>query len=292
MQDNAQLTETIFRLGTITRHRRVENNGILANIAEIANDYIGADITSLCVYPGRISESACSCAVRGPWEVDHSNSFLDQTKWSAEDHVTALQLETRPADTLYRRSELIDQAIFRDTRQYKDFDKPLNLGEHASAYHTRNTPNGGPTIVFSITQADASSAISNEIFARAQQILPSIFQAFDEAWIPVPEWVGTLKPQAKRILQYVLDGHDDEQIVARTGQSYHSVRAHLKRLFRVAQVRSRLHLMQAYLDGETSDSLDQQIAEIVLRRKNNGPANNGAANNGAANQRCVAGTAC
>jgi len=269
MNNDTRFHETIFRLGSITRHRRVENEGVLASIAEIAKDFIGADVVFLCLHADRISESASHCAVHGPWDVDHSCSFVDQTKWSSEDRGIEHELENKASDTLYRRSELIEEARFRDSRQYKDFHAPMNLGDMAVAYHTKP---GGPSLVFAIMQADADSTIDDEMFARAQKILPIVFKAFDEAWNPVPAWVDSLKPQAKRILQHVLDGHDDEQIAARTGQTYHSVRAHLKRLFRVAEVRSRLHLMQAYLTGKNSDSLDKQISELLHHRKNTGTA--------------------
>lgn len=269
MPIDTAFNDTIFRLGSITRHRRVENDGILSGLAEIANQYIGADIVYLSVQEASVSGKATHCVVLGPWEIDQSSTFLDQSRWSAEDRVVALQLETRPADTLHRKGDLIDEALFRDSRLYKEFHKPMNMGDMAAAHHSGE---GKPTVVFSISTATDQGLLDEGIIERAEAILPALFRAFDEAWKPVPAWVETLKPQAKRILQHVLDGHDDEQIAAATGLTYHSVRAHLKRLFRVAEVRSRLHLMQAYLAGETSESLDRKVADAVKRRETNGSA--------------------
>ena len=113
---------------------------------------------------------------------------------------------------------------------------------------------------------------------RTRTVLPYVFRAYDAAWKPVPEWARDLRPQASRILQHIIDGLDDEHIAAHTGLTYHSVRAHLKRLFRLAAVRSRLHLTQAYLHGMSSEDLDREVEEINRRReeKENG---NGAGEN-------------
>lgn len=61
-----------------------------------------------------------------------------------------------------------------------------------------------------------------------------------------PAWAAHLRPPSRAVLSLVLNGLDDQQIAQHTGLTYHAVRGHIKRLFRAAGVRSRLHLMQAF----------------------------------------------
>lgn len=77
-----------------------------------------------------------------------------------------------------------------------------------------------------------------------------------------------LKPLSRGILEQLLEGLDDDQIADRMRLSYHSVRAHLKRLFRDAGVRSRLHLMQACrpTDGATANLVVEIPSEDAARQ--------------------------
>ena len=254
-------------LGKATDHRRVENDGVLKSIADAIHAYIDADMLYLSVHEGEIDEASSACVVIGPWDIDQSRTFLDQSKWSAEDRVIAKQLAQQEQGRLYRRSDLIDEALFRNSRLYKEFHEPMNIGDASIAY--RRSPQG-PALVLAVGVTPTGTTLDEGVSERVNEVLPAVFATFDQAWKPVPQWARAMKPQAKRILQFVIDGLDDEQIAARTGLTYHSVRAHLKRLFREAQVRSRLHLMQAYLEGKNSETLDREVAELVAHRDANG----------------------
>jgi len=260
----SSIDDAIFRLGRLTQHRRIENDGVLKCMAKTVFDYIGIDMLYLSVHNGRLAENASNCAVLGPWDTDQSNLFLNQSRWSTEDRVLALRLETSLEGELHRRRDLMDEDLFRNSRLFKEFHRPLNLGDHAIAYH--RSPQG-PAVILVLNTVPADSLIADELCERATRILPALFCAFDHAWKPAPTWTSKLKPQAKRILQHVVNGYDDEQIAAFTGLTYHSVRAHLKRLFKAAEVRSRLHLTQAYFTGQTSESLDRQVEQTKQERE-------------------------
>lgn len=267
--------DVIFQLGSITEHRRVHNRGILREIAEAIHEYIGSDMLYLASHEGRIAEGASDCAVIGPWEQDQTERFLDLTKWAAEDRVIALQMTDHEPDTMHRRAELIDESLFRDSDLYKEFHEPMSIGDSACSYHV--SPEG-TTLFLCAGAISSEEPLPSEVIERAETVLPYVFRAYDAAWKPVPEWARDLRPQAMRILQHVIDGLDDEHIAAHTGLTYHSVRAHLKRLFRLAQVRSRLHLTQAYLQGMSSEDLDREVEDINRRREEN-DAVNGAGEN-------------
>jgi len=265
--------DIIFHLGKLTQHRRVLNEGVLRDLAGAIHSYIGADMTYIAAHEGPITEGATDCAVIGPWETDQSERFLDLSRWAAEDRVVALQLDDHAPDTFHKRSDLIDEELFRDSALFKEFHAPMSLGDASMAYH--ESPEGTKMVV-AIGAVSTREPLDPEAVERAEAVFPYLTRAFDEAWKPVPGWAHELRPQARRILQHIIDGLDDEHIAAHTGLTYHSVRAHLKRLFRVAQVRSRLHLMQAYLHGVTSEDLDEQVERINRKREklNAGGSNN------------------
>lgn len=123
---------------------------------------------------------------------------------------------------------------------------PLGLTGDAAAVGVFGCDHGAVLVVF-VGRGGACGECGDEgaLAAEATRLACFVGDCFGRAWVEPPAWLDEVKPTSRAVLDGVLEGLDDEQIAERSGLTYHSVRAHLKRLFRAAGVRSRLHLMQA-----------------------------------------------
>lgn len=237
------LTEAVFRLGQISADTNLTNQSLLSQIVQVAFDSAGADVVGVAVFEHGVSEPAKACRVVGPWSSDESEKFLAQLRWPVEKRPLASRLEEMSRNELYRRGDLIEDAELKGTAFADEFLKPLGLGEQAIGVYSRPD---GTDLVFFIYMLEKNGPIVRQTMARARSIAPYIAHCWAKGWKREPAWVAKLKPQNKAVLELVLEGYDDDQIAEKTGLTYHSVRAHLKRLFREAGVRSRLHLMQVF----------------------------------------------
>lgn len=251
------LAEAVFRLGQISREGCSCNDATLRRIAEIAADMIGMDVTGVAVYENGIRGSATACAVVGPWSDDESGKFLDQSRWELEDRILAMRLIDLEAERMHTREEMIGDAEFRASKLYNEFQRPLGLGDQALGLFRRED---GAELLIGINALDHRGPLPRQAVDRANQIAPFVARCWAATWRREPAWMGELKTQSRSVLEHVLEGYDDDQIAQLTGLTYHSVRAHLKRLFREAGVRSRLHLMQVCRRG-TSDITEQMTGE-------------------------------
>ncbi|MCA9312616.1 MAG: hypothetical protein KDA21_15485 [Phycisphaerales bacterium] len=259
MQHNtAVVREAIFRFGQISTTPMLRNQLVLRRLVETAAEILEAEVVGAAVYENGIEHAARAACVIGPWTRDESQRFLKQSQWSIEDRVLAVELAARPRGVMYRRSDLIEEEAFTRSRLYQDFQKPMGLGDQALGLFQRAD---GAELLVGVNAVGPQAELGEQTVERCCAIAPFMAQAWAWAWIREPDWMQNLKPQARRVLDHVLEGFDDDQIAELTGLTYHSVRAHLKRLFREANVRSRLHLMQACRTLQDARMTD--AAEIV-----------------------------
>lgn len=241
--DFEALSDAVFRLGRASSDSKLCNQSLLREIAEVAARFIGVETSCVVVHETGLMNPACACYAHGPWSAGDNDRFLERFRWSARDRVLAMKLSDRAPNRMYRRAELLDDDTFKESRIYTEFERPMSLGDSAVGFF--DGPEGG-VLVISIGMIEGHGRLTDEHLLRAHALVPFITDAWAHGWKREPRWVSDLKSNSREVLQLVLEGLDDEQIADETGLTYHSVRAHLKRLFKEAGVRSRLHLMQAY----------------------------------------------
>ncbi|MDX2116218.1 MAG: helix-turn-helix transcriptional regulator [Planctomycetota bacterium] len=234
------LNDAIFRLGRISASGGLTNPTLLRQLTEVTAETLGSDIALLSVFEcGVESPSTCSC-VRGPWTDNDRDRFFEQSGLRIDDGALARRLAGMRRGRLYHRPELgIAERETRTSRLEGEFRRATQ-GDQALALFRRSD---GVELLFGICAID--STFQRAMLARAGALAPYVAHCWASGYRREPGWMASLKPQGRLILEQLLQGFDDDQIAERTGLSYHSVRAHLKRLFRDAGVRSRLHLMQA-----------------------------------------------
>lgn len=237
------LNEAIFRLGRVSADRTLTNVTLLRHLADVTLETLGVDVVLVSVFERGIESAPGSTCVRGPWSDDERDRYLEQARWRLDERVMAQRLGALRRGRLYHRSDLIvAESESREGRLSVESSPAFGLGDHAAALYRRSD---GVELMISIHRVENEGAFARTTLARAGAIAPFVAQCWATSWKHEPEWMRHLKPLGRSILEQLLEGYDDDQIADRTGLSYHSVRAHLKRLFRDAGVRSRLHLMQA-----------------------------------------------
>lgn len=250
------LNEAIFRLGQISADRSLTNAGLLRRLADVAVETLETDIAVLAVFENGSESGSSKCCVRGPWAEDSRDRFIEQSGVTIDERSMAQKLAGLRRGRLYHRPELVTDREARMPKMYSDFPRAIGIGDQAMALYRRSD---GVELLFSINKIDGTSPFQRMTLARAGALAPYIAQCWSASWKDEPAWMASLKPQGQAILESLLEGYDDDQIAQRTGLSYHSVRAHLKRLFRDAGVRSRLHLMQACRCGKNTGALEVEV---------------------------------
>jgi DNA-binding CsgD family transcriptional regulator len=241
--DFEALSEVVFRLGRASSDASLCNQSLLREIAEATARFVGCETLCVVAHCDGVMKPATACYAHGPWSVEENDRFLERFRWSARDRVLAMRLADRAPNRFYRRRELIDESDFRESRVYLEFERPMSLGDSALGVFESS---GGGVLVMSIGMLEGHGALTDEQVMRARAVAPFVSDCWTHGWKHEPRWVVDLKSHSREVLQLVLEGLDDDQIADETGLTYHSVRAHLERLFKEAGVRSRLHLMQAY----------------------------------------------
>ncbi len=255
--DFEALSDAVFRLGRASSDASLCNQSLLREIAEAAARFIGSETACVVVHEQGLLQPATACHAHGPWSAAENDRFLERFRWPARERALAMRLSDRAPNRMYRRADLIDDATFRESRVHTEFERPMSLGESAIGVFEGHE---GSVLVLSIGVVEGHGRLTEEHMQRAAAIAPFIADAWGHGWKREPRWVSDLKSNSREVLQLVLEGLDDEQIADETGLTYHSVRAHLKRLFKEAGVRSRLHLMQAYRSPRVSSSGNGALA--------------------------------
>lgn len=236
------LNDAIFRLGQISADRSLTNASLLKQLADVTIDTLDVSVAVLAVFERGVESASTVCHVRGPWSEDQRDRFLEQTRWQFDERAMALRLSGLRRGRLYHRPDLIAERDPRDTKVFEDLPQPQGMADQAVALYRRSD---GVELLLAIHQVEGAGTFQRTTLAKAGAVAPFIAQCWAGSWRDEPAWMHDLRPLSRGILEQLLEGFDDDQIADRTGLSYHSVRAHLKRLFREAGVRSRLHLMQA-----------------------------------------------
>lgn len=234
--------DAIFRLGGLATRGGLRRSDFLGEMVEMLAEATGVEGVGASLHRADASRPAIAMGVYGPWTPSEHSAFLEQTRWAPRDRVIASRLSSKPGPRFYRTGELMPVERFRGSRLYNEFQRPRGIGDQATM--CLSAPDGGHLLV-AIARVGSDMPISDFSMSIAQRLGPFIEQCWHAAHGQLPEWVRKLSPRRRRTLEYVLDGLDDHQIARLMEVRYHTVRAHLKDLFRVAGVRSRLHLIQA-----------------------------------------------
>lgn len=235
------LGEAVFRLGQISAEQGVTNIDLVRRLADLAAEALGVDVAVLSVFDHGLEQTPCVSCVGGA-----GTGVVGRTSspngWQIDGRGLAQRLASLTPGRIYSLRDFPGEGERRPSRFYSDFQRPVGVADQAVGVFRRAD---GATLVVCLQNTEPHGQLSDQQLSRAQALAPFIAQCWAAGWRPEPAWLSDLKPQARMILEQLLRGCDDDQIAQRTGLSYHSVRAHLKRLFRDAGVRSRLHLMQA-----------------------------------------------
>ncbi len=265
--NSPSLREAIFRLGRISVDRSITNESLLRRLAEVVAQTLEVHVVALGVFEEGVEKNATACFVHSPWTFADSGAFQDQAFWSVGDRELALRLASLRRGRVYHRLDLVGERDARPIGRVPGASSATaGLDDQALALFRRRD---GAELLVGINSPAGSGPLNRATLARTGALAPYVAQCWAVAWRKEPEWMRTLKPQARDVLERLLQGFDDDQIALRAGLSYHSVRAHLKRMFRAAGVRSRLHLMQACQRAPDEGDL---IPEAELSSE---PASNG-----------------
>ena len=236
--------DAVFRLGQLGADRALTNHKLLRRVSRILARYTGVEVAGVAVHNDGMKHPATQTYVVGPWSDEQSSQFLDWSSWTESDSDTATKLSSFKRNTIHTLDELFaEDDGYQKSRLYNEFHRPLSIIDQAYGIFRR--PDGCELFI-AINALEADGPLSEKALTRFTKISPFIAKAWAAGWRREPGWVKGLKPHCRAVLELVLEGFDDDQIADKTGLTYHAVRAHLKRLFRAANVRSRLHLMQAY----------------------------------------------
>lgn len=215
------LQEVIFALGQLGTSKP-SNGAILEQVGLLLARSVGAEATSVSVHEQGFENPVSAWVVLGAWP-----------------RHDAIRLVEPPMSHLanVERGRLHRLGAINDERHLA-----LNISDHGLVVVRR----ADATELLMTISALGGKRLSDEQLERFGQLALFAARAWSGVWRREPEWAVDLKTPCRNVLEMVVEGLDDDQIATKSGLSYHAVRAHLKRLFRAAGVRSRLHLMQAY----------------------------------------------
>lgn len=253
---DAPVDEGVYLLGRLSAAVHPSRTALLREMAKIVADAVGIECVGVSVYEKGILSPATACYVHGPWGDTHQDRFLEQSRWHAEDRILAKRIARCETSRLYHRDELIEFRTLQSSRLYNEFQRPYGVNDQAIA---RYQAPDGTELLFGICAIEHLQRIPRQTLETAQHIGSYLARSWCRAWRHEPDWMQTLKPTNREVITLALQGLDDHQIAEQLGLTYHAVRAHLKRAFRLAGVRSRLHLMQSLLSqsSEAAESVEE-----------------------------------
>lgn len=266
--NSPSLREAIFRLGRISVDQAITNDTLLRRLAQVVSETLEVDVVALGVFEQGVENPASACFVHSPWTLTDARAFEDQAFWAVEDRDLALRLASLRRGRVYHRPELLAERDARLIASAPALAGRVGLDDQALALFRRRD---GAELLIGINSPAGAGPLSRAALAKAGALAPYVAQCWAAAWRDEPAWIGGLKPQARDILERLLQGLDDDQIAQATTLSYHSVRAHLKRMFRAAGVRSRLHLMQS-VRGAVALQAEDDSQDLCAEPAHNGRA--------------------
>lgn len=236
------LTDGIFRLGRLSASTSTSNHELLRTMAEIAAEVVGIEVTGLGVFEQGLLRPATACHVVGPWSAETAETLVNPSRWSENERILAMRLTSIEPNRVYLRRELMPESAPPHTAAV-EFPTPMLVADEALGLFRRTD---GAELLLALASLDSGAPLPERAIEKARAIAPYLASCWAAGWKVEPAWARQLRPSSRSVLDLVLAGLDDDQIAEKTGLTYHSVRAHLKRLFKDAGVRSRLHLMQEY----------------------------------------------
>ncbi len=236
------LSDGVFRLGRLSANAGISNHELLRSMAEIAAEVIGIEVTGLGVFEQGLMRPATACHVVGPWSPDAAETLVNPSRWSENERVLAMRLTSIEPNRMYRREELLPGGTMACGASI-EHPTPMLVADEALGLFRRTD---GAELLLALASLDSGASLPEPALEKARAVAPFLASCWASGWKVEPAWARSLRPSSRGVLNLVLAGLDDDQIADRTGLTYHSVRAHLKRLFKDAGVRSRLHLMQEY----------------------------------------------
>ncbi len=242
--ENANVVRAIYRLGQVCGNPPACGSALLRSMIDIAAEALGMDYVSAAVFERGVEGSASAVQVSGAWPAEACQRITEVTRWDLKERPLAAKLAALDRNMVFRRSDIIEERAFKSSRLFMEVLSPMRLtGDCLVALFHRAD---GAELMLTFQRLDEKGVVPEDVVRKAQAVASFMAQCWASSWRAEPGWMKALKPQSRRVLDDVLGGYDDDQIAERTGLTYHSVRAHLKRLFRDANVRSRLHLMQQF----------------------------------------------
>ncbi|MEM8835464.1 MAG: helix-turn-helix transcriptional regulator [Planctomycetota bacterium] len=219
--DRQSLAEAAFELGSICGQGLPDNIGLLDTLCEEIRQRIGVCVAGVAVFEQGLGPDATLARVCAESREGATGLFGELADACPAD------LRISDGDHVVSLVSQFEQASLGKARALAVFRRP-----------------DGIALAIAIA-SDGTSSLTREQLAKASALAPLVASCWARAWVREPEWLRELTMPSRRVLRLVLEGLDDEQIADQTEMTYHAVRAHLKRIFRNADVRSRLHLMQA-----------------------------------------------
>lgn len=254
------VAEAAFRLGTLVSEHSGRRANYLNALARTLADATGVEGVGVTYFANSIFQPAAAVGVVGPWSEHEQKAFLEQSKWAPEDRVLSSRLAQMPGPRFRRTEELLPLDEFHASRLFNEFQRPRSIGDQATMVLASSD---GSHLLVAIGRVDSLRPLSAETMRIAQQLAPLVERCWVGAQRRLPEWARTVSPRRRRVLELVAQGLDDHQIAMEMDVRYHTVRAHLKDLFRVAGVRSRLHLIQA-LRGDVAPAAAKATHEPTI----------------------------
>lgn len=241
------IADAVFELGSLENETRFRPYALLTGLAVVLARATSVEAAGVMAIDGPATGPGARIAIEGPWTEHEHHAFLEQSQWDLDDRVLAKRLAWSPGPVFKRTEELMPIVEFKKSRLFNEFQRPRGLGDQATML-VRVTAESH--LIAVISRVDSDEPLSSDSVFIAQRLAPYISRCWESAQTAGPRWARKLSPRRRCVLELVSQGLDDHQIAESMGVRYHTVRAHLKDLFRTAQVRSRLHLIQALRGDE------------------------------------------
>ncbi len=243
MADDRLFNEGVFRLGQLAFHPGMTNQRLMRRMSRTLSRYCDIEVVGVAAHERSMENPATMTHIVGPWSDEQAQKFDDWSRLLVEDTNLLAGLRAVRRGRVHRLSELVEEEGFKDSRLYNEFLEPMNIVDQAFGIYRRAD---GCELLVAAMALENTGELQAESLDRFMRLSHFAAKAWAASWRYEPAWVMELKPVGHRVLEGVMEGLDDDQIADRLNITYHAVRAHMKRLFKVAGVRSRLHLMQAY----------------------------------------------
>ncbi len=266
------ISDAVFLLGRISHDSSRPNSSLLERLSDVMIDALGVDAVALTVFQSGVESGVSARCIR----LAPVRAAVPDTGFEWPGDETARRLARLKRGRLYHRPDLIGVEPHNGHGGHGGHvGHGVNgsrlggsgvsggtgyAGDHAVALYRRSD---GAELLLGVFSLSGHEPLARTTLARAGALAPFVARCWAHGWAHEAEWVGSLRPVTRQILEQVLEGYDDDQISRRTGLTYHSVRAHLKRLFRQAGVRSRLHLMQSCRSGGALENGHECVVETV-----------------------------